>query len=290
MDSVALMAGMVAAVSPCGFAMLPAYLSFFLGLEGERVDSRTEAVIARALAVGATMTAGVLAVFVPIGVVLSLGDWSTSQITDAAKWPAVVASFAVIGLGVALLAGWHLPWSTPRLDRGGSRRTYWSIAVFGVSYAVTSLSCSLPYFLGAIINSFDRDGFGSGVGTLASYGLGMGLLITALTVAMASGQRGLLRVLRAVMRHSNRVAGVFLILSGLYLLWYWLVRSDTDRDVVEELAGDVQQFVYRQGATRMVLVLGAVVVAGVAFVVATRRAGPGRMSRTSKGTSEISPT
>ena len=27
--------GMVATVNPCGFAMLPAYLSFFLGLEGQ---------------------------------------------------------------------------------------------------------------------------------------------------------------------------------------------------------------------------------------------------------------
>ena len=27
--------GMVATVNPCGFAMLPAYLSYFLGLEGE---------------------------------------------------------------------------------------------------------------------------------------------------------------------------------------------------------------------------------------------------------------
>ena len=31
-------AGLVAAVNPCGFAMLPAYLSFFLGQEAEERD------------------------------------------------------------------------------------------------------------------------------------------------------------------------------------------------------------------------------------------------------------
>jgi len=31
-------AGMVATVNPCGFAMLPAYLSFFLGIEDERAS------------------------------------------------------------------------------------------------------------------------------------------------------------------------------------------------------------------------------------------------------------
>lgn len=268
------MAGMVAAVSPCGFAMLPAYLSFFLGQEGQRADSRTDVAVLRALAVGLTMTGGVLAVFVPIGLVVKAGDWSVSEVTDAAKWPAVVISVVLIGLGIALLAGWHLPWSTPRLDRGGDRRTYWSMALFGVSYAITSLSCSFPYFLGAIINSFDRDGVGSGVRTLTSYGLGMGLVITALTVALASGQRGLLRVLRVIMRHSDRIAGAFLILTGAYLLWYWVGRSsDGGTDPVEDLATDLQQFLNRQGSTRMGLLLAAVIVGAVGFVLMTRR-GP----------------
>ena len=31
--ALAFSAGMVATVNPCGFAMLPAYLSYFLGLE-----------------------------------------------------------------------------------------------------------------------------------------------------------------------------------------------------------------------------------------------------------------
>jgi cytochrome c-type biogenesis protein len=271
-DSVALMAGMVAAVSPCGFAMLPAYLSFFLGLEGRRGDGPVAVAVGRALVVGLTMTAGVLAVFLPIGLLVKAGDWSVKDVTDAAKWPAVGISVVLIALGVALLWGWHLPWSTPRLDRGGDRATYGSIALFGVSYAVTSLSCSFPYFLGAIINSFDRDGVGSGIGTLGSYGLGMGLVITALTVTLASGQRGLLRVLRAVMRHSDRIAGAFLVLTGLYLAWYWLLRSDEGgTDPVENLATDLQQFLNGQGSTRMGLLLAAVIAGAAAFAVSSRR-------------------
>ena len=36
-------AGMVASVNPCGFAMLPAYLSYFLGIEGQADDRSTTA-------------------------------------------------------------------------------------------------------------------------------------------------------------------------------------------------------------------------------------------------------
>ena len=57
--------GMVATVNPCGFAMLPAYLSFFLGLEGAGDDARTN--VLRALLIGATITAGFVAVFGVLG-------------------------------------------------------------------------------------------------------------------------------------------------------------------------------------------------------------------------------
>ena len=36
--ALAFTAGMVATVNPCGFAMLPAYLGYFLGLEGTNPD------------------------------------------------------------------------------------------------------------------------------------------------------------------------------------------------------------------------------------------------------------
>ena len=35
-----LAAGLIAAFNPCGFAMVPAYLSYFLGLESDNSDER----------------------------------------------------------------------------------------------------------------------------------------------------------------------------------------------------------------------------------------------------------
>jgi cytochrome c biogenesis protein CcdA len=62
--------GMVATFNPCGFAMLPAYLSYFLGLENARdTDNRADATVLRALAVGAAMTAGFVVVFGVLGLV-----------------------------------------------------------------------------------------------------------------------------------------------------------------------------------------------------------------------------
>jgi len=263
-----LMTGMLAALSPCGFAMLPAYLSYFIGVDNNTVKGApsSSASIHRALLVGLTMTVAALAVFTPIGVVVKATGMSTSDFTHAAKWPAVVVAGGLVALGVALLLGWHLPWATPRLDKGGRNRSLASIAVFGVSFAITSISCSFPLFFGSIINSFGRSGFVEGLSTFIGYGLGMGLVITALTVAIASGQSWMLTALRVVMRHVDRIAGALLISAGCYLGWYWLGRSDTGGlDPVERFAGHLQDFVNRQGADRAVLVLGAVIVAAVMF-------------------------
>ena len=52
---------MAATVNPCGFALLPAYLSAFVGLEdGQIVDDRGRS---RALKVSAALTAGFITVF-----------------------------------------------------------------------------------------------------------------------------------------------------------------------------------------------------------------------------------
>ena len=41
--ALAFASGMVATVNPCGFAMLPAYLGYFLGLEGQDRDVQASA-------------------------------------------------------------------------------------------------------------------------------------------------------------------------------------------------------------------------------------------------------
>ena len=54
--ALAFAAGMVATFNPCGFAMLPAYLAYFVGMEDESPDTWTAVV--RAMKVSAAVTTG----------------------------------------------------------------------------------------------------------------------------------------------------------------------------------------------------------------------------------------
>ena len=100
--------------------------------------------------------------------------------------------------------------------------------VFGIAYAVASIGCTIALFTGVVLGSFSTNGLSTGITAVAFYGVGMALVITGLTVTLAFANTALLRVLRRGMAWFEQVAGVLLILTGLYLCWYWY-NSITDR-------------------------------------------------------------
>jgi hypothetical protein len=147
---------------------------------------------------------------------------------DIAKYLSIGIGLGLVAVGIAMLAGYRIPFSPPKLDKGGQDRTVVSMFLFGVSYAVASLGCTIGPFIAIVLNSFTRDSFVAGVWSIAVYGLGMGLVLTALTVTLALARGGLLHVLRGAMAWVDRFAGVLLIVAGLYLAYYWTFNLTTD--------------------------------------------------------------
>jgi cytochrome c-type biogenesis protein len=269
--------GVLAAVNPCGFVLLPAYLMYFLGLEGANPSADQRAGMRRALIVSGATSSGFIAVFLVVGTISRL---LTRWIEQQAKYAGFVIGLGLIVMGFAMVAGWK-PQSALLQRRGtalaGERRdrTVRSMFLFGVAYAVASIGCSLAFLTTAIFGSIRTTGFVSGVFSIVLYGVGMSLLVMALTVTLAFAQGGLLRALRGAMRYLDRVAAVFILATGAYLAWYWWAaiteRPGSDGLVgrIERWQAEVANFLQRQGAWRLALVLGAVVALGVA--VATRR-------------------
>jgi cytochrome c biogenesis protein CcdA len=209
-------AGLVATVNPCGFAMLPAYLGYFLGLEKAEGEQATVGV-ARALVVGAVVSAGFLTLFAVAGALIS---WTSVAVGEYTPYLTVVIGVVLVGVGIAFLAGWEPKLALPRLDKGGRTRGLWSMYVFGVSYAVASLSCTIGPFAAVVTATFSRASVPAGIITFLAYGLGMALLLMVLTVTLALAQQGLLVRLRRALPYVSRVSGAIMALMGLYLAWY----------------------------------------------------------------------
>jgi cytochrome c-type biogenesis protein len=217
--SLSFIRGMVAAVNPCGFILLPTYLMYFLGLQGS-VPGTQRATLRRALLVSAAVSTGFLSVFLVAGIIsYNFTNW----INENAKYATGVIGLALLVLGVAMLFGYKLPFMTPRLDTGGGapQQTIRAMFVYGIAYAVASIGCTIGLFIATVFSTTARDGVVAGVGNVLAYGAGMALLVSALTVALAFANTGLLKFLRGGLQYVDRIAAGFVVLSGLYLLWYF---------------------------------------------------------------------
>ncbi|MDJ0924461.1 MAG: cytochrome c biogenesis CcdA family protein [Acidimicrobiia bacterium] len=215
--ALAFAAGMVATLNPCGFAMLPAYLSYFMGLDDGPDRSRL-ASARSALTVGGIVSLGFLLVFGLTGILITAGF---RTVIDWIPWLALMIGVGVTALGIALLRGFDLNLSLLKAKRGQKGRNVRSVLAFGVSYAVASLSCTLPVFLTVVAGQVTQTNLASGLVTFVAYGLGMALVLVALTVALALGKSSLVRRFRVAMKYVNPISGVILILAGAYIVWFW---------------------------------------------------------------------
>jgi cytochrome c-type biogenesis protein len=138
----------------------------------------------------------------------------------------------VVGLGLAaagghLLAGGRLRSSlgdraAARLSgaaREGGHRGY---AAYGVAYAAASLGCALPIFLTVVgLATAAHDPLRSAT-QFALYGLGMGVVVTALTLGTALFKGAVVARVRPIGSVLAPACSALLVLTGAYVTGYWL--------------------------------------------------------------------
>jgi len=210
-------AGMVALINPCGFALLPAYLGFFLGQK----DEETSRIVSlnRAQGVGLALSLGILVVFGTVGLALGgLQSWFAEYL----PYFNIVLGIGLVALGIAMLFGFQLMLKIPKLQKGGGDSSFSSMFLFGVSYAIASLSCTIGVFISAVgsTSTSGDSSFVSSLGGFLSYGLGMGLLATVLTLLMALGRRELVNKFRALLPKINIISAILLLIVGPYMVLY----------------------------------------------------------------------
>ena len=267
-------AGLVATVNPCGFAMLPAYLGFFLGIDDTQ-DRKTITAVGHALRTGAVVSSGFLLVFGIAGAIIVAG---VRSLTTVLPWVALVVGVGLVGLGIALLRGRYLTIRLPSI-RGRKERTNGSLFVFGISYAIASLSCTLPIFLSLVATTFTQTTFLAGFAAFVAYGLGMSMVLIGITVALALGKDTLVRKLRSTAPYINKISGVVMIAAGGFIVWYWATILRSGASALSDNV--LVRFVDRLSATLTTAISGnpliaaavalAVIVVPIAVVRSRRR-------------------
>ena len=259
--------GMMAAVNPCGFPLLPAYLELFVGPAGG--DDRAGVRAVRAVTAAAFATVGFLALFGTLGLITQLG-WSelAGRSASVAAYMMVVLGVGMVALGVLTLARRSFKLPLPEIGAGAGLRRPAALAVFGFSYGVASIGCALPLFVGGVAASFGHASSLRAASGLLAYGLGMGAVLGALAIGIAVLGRGAGRHLRRASRWIPVAGGIIIVAIGAYLTWYWVadIVSPGHSFALQRLVNRIQLDVANPIDSHARLVgggLGAVVVAAV---------------------------
>lgn len=203
-----LVAGALAALNPCGFALLPAVVS--------RALTRTAggSPVVRGLQLGALLTLGTLTSFGVIGLVLSAFG---TGLTRALPFVNLLLGVALLVMAVLTLRG-RPPVLRFRGLRSPSSGRPAEFYPFGVAYGLASLGCTLPVFLGVVAGGVSRS-LAEGAALFTAYGLGMGGVLTAVTLAAALGQDAVIGGFRRAGRYVEVVGGLGLLAAGAYLIF-----------------------------------------------------------------------
>ncbi|MQA85753.1 MAG: cytochrome c biogenesis protein CcdA [Streptosporangiales bacterium] len=278
--AIALAAGMLAAVNPCGFALLPTYLALLIADTTPRHPSHSGAqarAIGRALAATGAMTAGFVAVFTGFGLVVAPLALSVERYLP---WVTVAIGIALVGLGGWLLAGREVVLLVPKPRPGRPARSLRWAAAYGVTYAITSLSCTVAPFLALTTAALRSGSIAAGVAVFVAYAAGMGIIVGVLGLSAALARDGLAARLRRALPYVNRAGGALLVLAGAYVAYYgWYeirVLSGSNEAAEDAVVGTATQI--QSALTRWLDTLGPGPVAAafalvivIAFLLALRR-------------------
>lgn len=200
----------MAAFNPCGVAMLPSYILHLLGgKERKTMDG---------LWAGILMTVGFLLIFLVAGL---FAVAFSVVLGKATAWIAFVVGILFVIVGVLMffgknVLGFHI---NPNLNMTqGNRMTF---LFYGIAYALGSLGCTLPLFSVLVLSSFHSNGFASGMTDFVLYALGMGFIVTVISLASTISQQIAIQWVRKSARWMGKLSAVITLGTGIYLVVYW---------------------------------------------------------------------
>ena len=216
--------GMLATVNPCGFVMLPVYISMFLSSKERQVNqSNFVYKLLNIFKISISLGLGFLIIFGAVGLAVTGGLLFIQPILS---WLSTLIGFFLVGLGIYTFSGKSLYLSFPqklsyKINISQDSK-FKSIFLYGLSYGIASISCTLPLFIALISNAINSGGLTNGIKQFISYSLGMTSVILVITLFASFIKNFSLLKKTSLTKFYQYPAGLIITLVGMYLIIYWI--------------------------------------------------------------------
>ncbi|MAS50710.1 MAG: cytochrome c biogenesis CcdA family protein [Dehalococcoidia bacterium] len=216
-------AGVLAAINPCGIVMLPAYLSLYVYSNSDDNDITTSKKIRNSLNIILFVGVGFVALFSLSAVIVSL---SSELVGDLIPFLSILLSMLILYFGIGELKGEQIfssKISSLSSKIGNPKNTNpIGFILFGVSYGLASVGCALPIFISVVTKSINAQSNQRIFLDFISYSLGMLSVITILTAATFISINSTKKLNNFFRKWSYLVFGIFLTFAGIFMLSYWI--------------------------------------------------------------------
>lgn len=211
-------AGVFATFNPCGFAMLPAYITILIN--GQTVRVKPEILLARALQFSLLISLGVVSVFAFFAVAIFPFSTAVQRYLPVVT---VLIGLLLIILGVLSLLGKSVYLKRLWNPNVAPTQRLRNIYLYGVTFALGSLSCTIGPFLAATSKALNLK-FLELLRIYLFYALGISATIFVIALLALFSKSAINRVRNSV-GIIEKISNVFLVLVGIYLIIFGLFET-----------------------------------------------------------------
>lgn len=206
--------GVLAFLAPCAVALLPGYIVAFISRSGS--DSGTTTRLLRGLKLAMLSIAGIFAIYA-VATILIIS--AAQLLKDYMIWVTIGMGSILIIIGILMAAGKSFSF-TLNVNHATPKSEVAEAFIFGLAYAIGALGCLFPLFLIVATQAIAAPSAWTGIGYFAAYFGGMSLMMIGTILMSVLAREIMMKYLRKILPHMEKVTGWLLIVAGGYVIYY----------------------------------------------------------------------
>jgi len=207
--------GVLAFLAPCAVALLPGYIVAFISRTGNSNPGLSTRLL-RGLKLALLSIAGIFAIYA-IATVLIVS--AAQLLKDYMIWITIGMGSVLIIIGILMAAGKSFSF-TLNVNHASPKSEIAEAFIFGVAYAIGALGCLFPLFLIVATQAMSAPSPWTGAGYFAAYFGGMSMMMIGAILLSVMARDVMMKYLRKILPHMERVTGWLLIVAGGYVIYY----------------------------------------------------------------------
>ena len=207
--------GVFAFLAPCAVALLPGYIVAFISRNSQNNPAVSRRLY-RGLKLALLSILGILVVYALAGGLIIV---AAQLLKDYMMWITIGMGAVLIVLGILMVMGKDISFSI-NMNNPTDRSEAIEAFVFGIAYAIGALGCLFPLFLVVATQAMSAPSLWLGASYIGAYFVGISGMMIAAILLSTFAKDLLMKYLRKILPHMERITGGLLILAGAYVIYY----------------------------------------------------------------------